>query len=516
MERPSGPISTTTDLEAVFAAMTDRVIAIDRDGTFLQVVRTGAPQLFENDTDVAGLNVRDIRSQIVADTVIAAVRSCLDSGGPVTAEYPLETQVGLRWVSGVFSPLTADAAVGVIRDITEMVLARQELEAARTALEQRVNERTQELATLLEISRSIGSTIELGPLLDIVIGQVKTIVNYDRCSLYFLQDDRLNLLGSHSGRLGLPAPYLLVEQIRPIWSRLERGENMVIDDIWGDTDVAIAYRAGLGDALQVAAAGVQSWLGVPLLAQERVIGFLALSHSQRAFFTEHYVRLIRAIGTQAAVSIENAHLHEQTLKMAAIEERQRLARELHDSVSQALYGISLGAQTAKTYLSEDDGATPSVDYVLTLAEAGMAEMRALLFELRPESLEVEGLVAALQKQALALSARYRLPIETTFGAEPSISLEEKEVFYRVGQEALHNIVKHARATLVHLMLTADNDAVVLEVRDNGAGFDTTQNFPGHIGMISMSERARAVGAVWQVESMPGAGTTVRLTQRYGD
>lgn len=208
---------------------------------------------------------------------------------------------------------------------------------------------------------------------------------------------------------------------------------------------------------------------------------------------------------------ELRRLYTQAQELAALQERQRLARELHDSVSQALYGIGLGAHTAREALEsrEQEQALASLEYVLTLADAGLAEMRALIFELRPESLESEGLLAALIKQVAALRARYKLTVEADLGQEPDLPLEKKHVLYRIAQEALHNIVKHAHASTVVLRLTSAEDEVILEVRDDGKGFDPAGPFPGHLGMRSMLERITKVGGTLAVESAPGQGTCIR-------
>ncbi|HEX9133734.1 MAG TPA: sensor histidine kinase [Ktedonobacteraceae bacterium] len=197
---------------------------------------------------------------------------------------------------------------------------------------------------------------------------------------------------------------------------------------------------------------------------------------------------------QAAVALENARLYEQAQELAALEERQRLARELHDSVSQALYGITLGTHTARTLLERDPGKVAEpLDYVLSQAEAALTEMRALIFELRPESLETEGLVAALSRQAAALRARHEIEVSTEFCEEPDLPLKVKEGLYRVAQEALHNTAKHARANKVNLRMHVDTEGILLEVRDNGVGFDTTRSFPGHLGLHSMRERVARLG-----------------------
>ncbi len=173
--------------------------------------------------------------------------------------------------------------------------------------------------------------------------------------------------------------------------------------------------------------------------------------------------------------------------------------------------MGLGAHTAQEVLKRDpEQAMASLEYVITLAEAGLAEMRALIFELRPESLETEGLVAALTKQVVVLHARYKLAVETDLGEEPDLSLEKKHALYRIAQEACHNIVKYARASTVVLRLAEQKDEILLEVRDNGRGFDPTGSFPGHLGLRSMQERIEKVNGAFAIESTPGQGTCIRV------
>jgi signal transduction histidine kinase len=207
--------------------------------------------------------------------------------------------------------------------------------------------------------------------------------------------------------------------------------------------------------------------------------------------------------------VENARLFAQARDKAALEERQRLARELHDSVSQALYGITLGTKTARALLERNpEQVADSLEYVLSLATAGQAEMRALIFELRPESLKKEGLVAALEKQADALKARHGIDTVAALCNEPDASLEVKEAVYRIAQEALHNTVKHARASNVKIKMQCTPEQITLEITDDGAGFEARGDFPGHLGLRSMRERALHLGGVLEVDSSPGKGTHV--------
>jgi signal transduction histidine kinase len=208
---------------------------------------------------------------------------------------------------------------------------------------------------------------------------------------------------------------------------------------------------------------------------------------------------------------ETRLLAEQARELASLQERQRLALELHDSVSQTLYGISLGVHTAREALESDPGeAIAPLDYVISLAEAGLTEMRALIFELRPESLATEGLITALTKQAAVLRARYKLTVDAQLGEEPALSLEHKHALYRIAREALHNIVKHAHASTVLLRLDRQDDEMVLEVRDDGRGFDPAGPFPGHLGLRSIQERAARLGGTCSLASAPAQGTYLRV------
>ncbi|HKC72833.1 MAG TPA: PAS domain-containing sensor histidine kinase [Chloroflexota bacterium] len=207
--------------------------------------------------------------------------------------------------------------------------------------------------------------------------------------------------------------------------------------------------------------------------------------------------------------------HEARVLAMLAGERRRLARELHDTVVQALYGIVLGARAARGLLDRAPGqAAEPIEYVLSLAEAGLAETRALIFDVRPASLETEGLVAALTKQAAPLSARHGIEVHTDLCDEPALPLDIKEALYRIAQEALHNTVKHAQARRVDMRLADQAGTIVLEVCDDGRGFNPDSSFPGHLGLRSMSERATQLGGTLQIESAPGRGTCVRAEITY--
>jgi signal transduction histidine kinase len=226
---------------------------------------------------------------------------------------------------------------------------------------------------------------------------------------------------------------------------------------------------------------------------------------RRVDFPSTYDRLLVRVGAnQLAIALQAAELR-------AVQERQRLARDLHDSVSQALYAIVLDIATARHIGSADP---TRLDAILrdahALAEAGLAEMRALIFELRPEFLRQEGLVAALQRQVAAVRARHQLSITVNATDEPEAAPAIKEALYRVGQEALNNTAKHAGARAVVITLEVSAGELSLRVRDDGRGFDPEKSFPGHLGLDSMRERAASVGGVILIDSAPGRGTEVTI------
>ncbi|WP_293912372.1 sensor histidine kinase [Deinococcus sp.] len=218
-----------------------------------------------------------------------------------------------------------------------------------------------------------------------------------------------------------------------------------------------------------------------------------------------------AVADQAAVSADIARLIDQAQTRGSEQERARLARELHDSVAQALYGVSLATRTARALIEKNPvRASESLDFAVSLADGASAEMKALLFALRPDALEEGGLVAALSRLAEMLRLRYSLDVSFEAPAEPPLDIAAKGTLYRVAQEATHNAVKHARARHLTLRLVPLGEGWRLTVSDDGAGFDPSATRPGSLGLKSMHERAALIGAALGLRSAPGVGTTLEL------
>ena len=157
-----------------------------------------------------------------------------------------------------------------------------------------------------------------------------------------------------------------------------------------------------------------------------------------------------------------------------------------------------------------------LEYIASLADAGLAEMRALIFELRPESLRLEGLTAAIRKQTESLRVRHGIAVVGDLGEEPDVPLDVKEALYRVSQEALHNVVKHARASQVQIGLVLAENSLTLSIEDDGIGFDVEGEFPGHLGLQSMRERVQELGGEFRLDSRPGGGARIEARVPVGE
>jgi signal transduction histidine kinase len=259
---------------------------------------------------------------------------------------------------------------------------------------------------------------------------------------------------------------------------------------------------------------MRSFLGVPVVARGEVIAAFYLTDKEGGeAFDGADQRLIEMLAAHAAVAIENARLLERGRELSIVEERNRLARELHDSVSQKLFGLVLTAEAAATLLDRDPGAAgEQLARLGSLAQEALGELRELIFELRPPSLEQEGLAATLRKQVEMLRRVHGRDIELRIARAAHCAPEAEGEVLRIAQEALNNALRHAGPARIELRMEARDGRLIVTVADDGAGFDP--DAPGlrsrRLGLTSMEERARGLGGTLAVVSRPGEGTTVTL------
>jgi signal transduction histidine kinase len=260
---------------------------------------------------------------------------------------------------------------------------------------------------------------------------------------------------------------------------------------------------------------MRSFLGVPIVAPEGVIGAFYLTEKVGASrFDEQDRQLIELLAAHAAIAITNARLYERSRELSILSERNRLALELHDVVSQKLFSLNLAAESATTLLDRDpEQARPQIERVRDLAREALAELRSLIFGLRPAELARDGLEGVLRKEALMLQRVHgvdvRLDAEGTFESMPNG--RDGEIL-RIVEEALHNAVRHAQAATVTVRLRGDDRSLSVEVADDGIGFDPTdpELRSHHLGLTSMEERARELGGTLELRARPGTGTVVSL------
>lgn len=431
--------------------------------------------------------LRGTAINLIAVFLLALVGAALFSRALLTepiAALLRATQSVAEGNLGVTLPVTSKSELGHLAEAfnrmslslkartEELIAANAALKQSEALLEARVRARTSELAALLELSNSIALTVEDLPLLEELFDDLRLLTRYRHAGLY-------ELTGAGTFK-----------------AVIVRGSPSA------DAEVLQAQLNARAVASRELASLKQ--LIFPIYVRDHPVGLLLLELEQLP--PEETVRVVSAFANQAGVAIENMKLYAAVQAKAALEERQHLARELHDSVSQALYSIVLGTHAAKRQLEQPQAALQALEYVQSLAEAGLAEMRALIFELRPEILEKEGLVAALAKQLEALEVRHQLQGELISDGEPNLPFNVKQALFRVAQEALHNVVKHAKASRVKLELTQRDGSLWLRVADDGVGFDAEHDYTGHIGLKSMRERIAALGGKLEIISSAQAGT----------
>ena len=264
---------------------------------------------------------------------------------------------------------------------------------------------------------------------------------------------------------------------------------------------------------------MSSFLGVPVVSKEKVIAAFYLTDKIGAKeFSQADQHIIEMLAAHAAVAIENARLYERSRELSVIEERNRLARDLHDSVTQTLFSMSLTAEAAVAAIGSDpQAAKGQIENLRELARAAVQEMRSLIFELRPAELESDGLLPTLQKHIDVVRRITRRVIELREeGYRRQSTAVEKELF-RIAQEALNNAIKHSQAGRIEIELALREGRVKLVVSDDGVGFDPSdrQIRSRRLGITAMEERAEQIGGELRIESTAGRGTRVVLEAPVG-
>jgi two-component system nitrate/nitrite sensor histidine kinase NarX len=417
----------------------------------------------------------------------------------------------VEWHGTVIPYRDRACLLGIVRDVSKRVQAEQ-------ALHQRVEIRTHEQTRLLEISQTLASTLEFQP--EMILDQLHEIVEYTRGGLFALEDSTLVTLAMRGTPQFEQAPPFRVQVRGPeTLTALFNGHRPIrIADVGSDSPQAQFLRALLDDGAGVLVEGMQSWMWVPMAVRGRIIGGIGVAETRKNYFTVHHADLALGVANQAAITMINAELYGRAQTLAALQERQRLAQNLHDAVNQSLFSAGLIAEVLPRLWERDpQEARRSLEDLRRLTRGAMAEMRALLAELRPTTLTDTELGDLLRLLGSAFTGRTNIPVAETISGDGSLPAETQVAFYRICQEALNNIAKHSNASQVEIELHQTLGGLDLRIRDNGCGFVTGEMPPsGHYGLGMMRERAEAVGAGLTITSRLGGGTEVAIHWGEGE
>jgi nitrate/nitrite-specific signal transduction histidine kinase len=389
-----------------------------------------------------------------------------------------------------------------------------QLQASYAQLERRVSDQTKELAALNAIASVVSQSLDLDEILDDALSKTLEVMGGEAGGIY--------MLDSQAGALSLAVYRGLLPDTVDAIDGLQIGEGfsgraaqsmepLVARDLSDDPRLA---RLAAQDV------GGQSLVSVPLSAKGEALGALfVVAHAGREFSPPD-VQFLTSIGHQIGIAIENARHYEQMQTLAVVEERSRLARELHDAVTQTLFSASLIAEVVPDLWSSDpDEGRQMLDELRQLNRGALAEMRTLLLELRPAALVEADLGGLIRQLAEAVSGREGVPVEVTIEGKCRFPDDVHVALYRIAQEALNNVVKHAQARRVVVVLrSSDEDSpnprlgstFELCIADDGRGFDQASVPADRLGLGIIRERAQAIGARLQIDTQPGGGTTVRV------
>jgi signal transduction histidine kinase len=366
-----------------------------------------------------------------------------------------------------------------------------------------------QLPILTSLARIATATRDVEQMLTEIARRLGEGLGVQHVELYLLDEAAGELtLAAQAGAAPAYTPGRRLPAHMGIMGRtLRTRQAQLVPDVQADSDYSTGDPA------------TRSELCVPIVAGGQVFGLINLESEQPGAFRSEQIDLLATATDIVAGALKHARLTRRAQEAAVLEERNRLARELHDSVTQQLFSITLTAQAARAHLEKNpQRAATQLERLQETAAAALAEMRALIAQLRPPALSDQGLVSALQQHIAALSRREGLRIELRVTGNERLAHGCEQALYRIAQEALNNIVKHAQAENVRVALDFAPERVQLHITDDGIGFDVAAQdaqpatpIDRHLGLMSMRERAAEVGGTLALRSARGGGTDILVT-----
>jgi signal transduction histidine kinase len=370
----------------------------------------------------------------------------------------------------------------------------------KARLHQETRERLAESQRLQWVTAALLQRLSLEEVFEIVRREARHLTGAAGDGIYLLEEEAWLREASDDAQLDPRAKRIPIAGTYT-GEAVRSGKPMLVNDY-----------AGAGVEARAPTLTTESLLAVPLQVEGTIIGALNVANKPGGF-TQDDVRILGHLADVAAIAIENARLRHRAERQAIVEERQWLARELHDSVTQALYSVTLYAEAARMALAagKQDVAVENLRELQMMAREALFDIRLLIFELHPPILEGQGLAAALQIRLAAVETRAGLQSEIHVDGGRRLPLPVEEDLYRIALEALNNVVKHAQAQHVTVHLHFDDQRVCLEIADDGMGFDPAKaRASGGMGLVGMEERAQRINGRLEILSAPGKGTTVKV------
>lgn len=401
-----------------------------------------------------------------------------------------------------------DLQISPVNDSTEVLLVMDDITERKEI--QLAEHRQRVLAEALrDTAIALGSSLDLNEIMDRIVSNMERVVPYDTANIMLFHGKLARIarsFGYTDHDLGdyeklISSLTISANETPALYKVMDSKKAFIVSDL----------SLGMVDHEYLGLGVKGSAVSAPILITGTIIGFINLNSFKSDFFTATHAENLQIFTNQAAVAIHNARLHEQAQEAAVLQERQRLARDLHDSVSQSLFSASIIAETLPSLLERNPTRVITLLADLhTLIKGITAEMRILLWEMRPANMVTTSLDKLLAQLVEAARGRTKIDIELNVETFEQLPENIRIVFYRIAQEALNNIVKHSHATEANLHLYTEEQSVILRIHDNGRGFSKEQISAG-FGLDNMQERAEMVGATCVVESQPGQGAEITFT-----
>jgi two-component system NarL family sensor kinase len=374
---------------------------------------------------------------------------------------------------------------------------------------EQLRRRNDELSILNSIAQALNRSLDLDEALNNALAQVADLLELHTGWVWLLKetDNQHYLAAAQNLPPGLVKHPQLMEGSCYCLDTFQAG------DLEGAANVNVVTCSRLKKLVHDSN-GLRYHASIPLYAHGKKLGVMNVASTDWRELSPEDLRLLYTIGDLLSIAIERARLYAKSAETGAVEERNRLAREIHDTLAQGLAGITLQLETADVLLESSQDVPrirKTIEQALTLARASLEEARRSVLDLRAAPLEGRTLAQALRALAQESAAKGSLAIEFELvGGERPLPVRIEAGLYRMAQEALANVVQHAAAQRVTLGLTTLPDQVTLVVEDDGHGFDLAQTQRDRFGLIGLNERARLLGGTLQLHSSPGAGTRIEI------